>query len=145
MNYYGVKKSHADVREQSLSSICSPMTLLSQLCPLFTIVKLHDMLFPPWAQYCWTVQEKTMWYITTCQRLPITQSWYSKRRSFTFYPDDHDTGTQLSLQRTRHVNTISLAGLSDKVWPIGQLLVNKISVFYHSSLSQTSNLLFMCW
>lgn len=43
-------------------------------------------------------------------------------------------GTRLSLQRTRHVNTSSLAGLLDKVWPIGQLPVNKISVLYHPLL-----------
>lgn len=60
------------------------------------------------------------------------------------YKDDRGTGTQLSLQRTRHVNTTSLAGLSDKVWPSGQLPVNKISVSYpFSSPDQTSHPLFI--
>lgn len=81
-----------------------------------------------------SVEKKTMRYISTCQELPVTQPWHRTRCSFTSYTDDHDTGTWLSLQRTRHVNTSSRAGLSDRVWPIGQLPVNKISGLYHPLL-----------
>lgn len=114
---------------------------LSQFCLLLTIWKLHVMLFPC-SDCCIaeSVEKKTMWSITTCQELPVTYPCRPKKRSFASFTDDRDTGTWLSLQRTRHVNTSSLAGLSDTLCPIGQLPVNKISALYHPLLlSQTSH------
>lgn len=108
---------------------------LSRFCLHLTVGKLHVMLFPcSECRVAESVEKKTMSHITTCQEFPVTQPWHRKRHSFTSYADDHDAGTCLSLQRTRHVNTSSLAGLSDTVWPIGQLPVNKILGLYHPLL-----------
>lgn len=60
--------------------------------------------------------------------------WQHKRCSLSFFSDDRNMGVQLSLQRTRHVNNTSVAALSDRVWPIVQLPVNKISVLYRPPL-----------
>lgn len=88
--------------------------------------------FPTLNQVLLNQSERTQWY--TSQHVKNFLKQKSQRCSFASCSSDHDTGTQLSLQRTRHVNTTSIAGLSDTVWPIGQLPVNKISVFYHPVL-----------
>lgn len=127
----------ARITDQSLSSIwlCFSYDIYPSFVHFWQLGNCMTCYFPhSGCSIADSVQNKTMWYITTCQELPVTQAWHHKKCSFTSYTDDHDTGTQLSLQRTRHVNMISLAGLSERVWPIGQLSVNKISVLYHPLL-----------
>ena len=120
----------------SFSSIwlCFPMTFIQVLSTFDNWEIACHVISLLWVLYCWIVEKKTMRNITTCQELPLTQPWYRKKCSFASYTNDHDTGTWQSLQRTRHVNMSSLAGLLDTVCPIGKLPVNKISVLYHPLL-----------
>lgn len=126
----------ACMQEESVSTIwlCLPIIFF----PVLTTFDNWEIVssFCPSSERCEAKMDEknTMSYITTCQALPVTQVWHCKKRPFTSYTDDHDTGTQLSLQRTRHVNTSALSCLSDTVWPIRQLPVNKIPVLYHPRL-----------